>query len=174
MQKLVSRFILLCGLVLLLFCIPANFICSPAIAVLREYQAAPGVMQYQSRHSLQDPAGYAWQLVLFKQFIPDRSPQFLLRLVGFPGVVEVAHPQPLEITTNSGKLLTATDLFATESPAPNVGQYNVTDVIAQLITQLPQNSFLKLTIPLAENKIITLKVPYSTIIEWQWLATEIE
>jgi hypothetical protein len=84
--------------------------------------------------------------------------------------VEIAHPQPLEITTNSSKLLTATDLFATESPAPNVGQYNVTNLIAQL----PPNSFLKLTIPLTQNKNITLKIPNSIVIEWQWLATEIE
>lgn len=170
MEKLLSRLILLSGLVLLFFCIPVSLICPPAIAVIREYQDALGVTRYQSQHSLRDATGYAWQIVLFKQFPPDRSPQFILRLVGFPGVVELAHPQPLEITTNSGKLLTATDLFATESPAPNVGQYNVTD----LITQIPQNSFLKLTLPLKGNKKFTLKVPVAIVIEWQWLAREIE
>ncbi|MFB2897109.1 DUF3122 domain-containing protein [Aerosakkonemataceae cyanobacterium BLCC-F50] len=170
MEKLVSRFILLCGLVLLFFCIPVNLICPSAIAVLREYQDAPGVMRYQSQHSLRDATGYSWQVILFKQFPPERSPQFILRLVGFPGIVEIAHPQALEITTNSSKLLTATDLLATESPAPNVGQYNVTN----LIDQLPHNSFLKLTIPLTDNKNITLKIPKSILIEWEWLATEIE
>lgn len=170
MKKLVSRFLLLCGLILLSFCIPVNLICPSAIAVLREYQDAPGVTRYQSQHSLRDATGYAWQVVLFKQFPPDRSPQFILRLVGFPGIVDIAHPQPLEITTSSSKLLTATDLFATESPAPNVAQYNVTDVI----TQLPQNTFLKLSIPLVKNKNISLKLPTSIVIEWQWLATKIE
>lgn len=170
MDKLVARLILLSGLTLLFFCIPVNLFCPPAIAILREYQDAPGVMRYQSQHSLRDPAGYAWQIVLFRQFIPDQSPQLILRLVGFPGVIELAHPQPLEITTNNGRLLTATDLFATESPAPNVGQYNVTGVISQI----PQNSILNITIPLIENKKITLTIPNSIVIEWQWLVTEIE
>ncbi|MFB2837544.1 DUF3122 domain-containing protein [Floridanema evergladense] len=170
MEKLLARFILLCGLILLFFCIPVNVICPPAIALLRQYQAAPGVMRYQSQHSLQDATGYAWQVVLFKQFPPDRSPQFILRLVGFPGIVEIAHPRSLEIATNTSRLFIATDLFATVSPAPNVGQYNVTDVI----TQLAKNKFLKLTIPLVSNQNITLKIPLSIIVEWQWLATEIQ
>lgn len=170
MDKLVSRLILLSGLTLLFFCIPVNLFCPPAIAILREYQDAPGVMRYQSQHSLRDPAGYAWQIVLFRQFLPDRSPQLIIRLVGFPGVVELAHPQALEITTNNGKLLTATDLFATESPAPNVGQYNLTEVISQI----PQNSILKITVPLVGNQKITLAVPNSIVIEWQWLAKEIK
>ena len=170
MDKLISRLILLSGLTLLFFCIPVNLFCPPAIAILREYQDAPGVMRYQSQHSLRDPAGYAWQIVLFRQFLPDQSPQLILRLVGFPGVAEIAHPQALEITTNNGKLLTATDLFATESPAPNVGQYNLTEVISQI----PQNSILKITVPLVENQKITLAVPNSIVIEWQWLAKEIK
>jgi hypothetical protein len=127
-------------------------------------------MQYQSQHSLRDPAGYAWQLVLFKQFPPDRSPELILRLVGFPGIVEFAHPEPLKFITNNGKLLTATDLFATGSPAPNVGQYNVTEIIHQLL----ENNFLEITVPLMQNKDITLKIPNSIIIEWQWFATEIK
>lgn len=170
MKKILSQLIILCGLIILFFCIPANLFCPPAIAILREYQDAPGVMRYQSQHSLRDPAGYAWQIVLFKQVSLDRSPQLILRLVGFPSIVEIAHPYPLEITTNNGKLLAATDLFARESPAPNVGQYNVTEVIPQI----PEKSFLKLNVPLTENKIIILKVPISIVIEWQWLATQID
>ena len=170
MVQLLSRFVILSGLILVFLGTSITLICPPANAVLREYQAAPGIIRYQSRNSLSDSAGYAWQVVLFKQFPPDQSPQFILRLVGFPGIVELAHPQPLKITTNIGKLRTATDLFATESPASNVGQYNVTDVIAQL----PQNSFLKLTIPLINNKNLTLKIPHSVVIEWQLLATEIK
>lgn len=170
MTQLFPRLILLLGLILVFLGTPVTWVCPPANAVLRQYQAAPGVMQYQSRNSLRDPAGYAWQLVLFKEFPPTQSTQFILRLVGFPGIVDLAHPQSLQINTNTGKLLTATDLFARESPAPNVGQYNVTDVI----TQLSQNSFLKLTIPLENNNNITLKVPSSVVTEWQWFATEVK
>jgi len=168
-RQIFPRLLLLGGL-LLSFCFaPAYWTCPPAFAVLREYQAAPGIMRYQSQHSLKDTSGYAWQVVLFQQFSPQAAQTLILRLVGFPNVAKFVHPLPLEITTNSGKLLTANDLLSEQFLAPNVGQYNVTDLIAQL----PKNKSVKLSVPLAENKNLSLTIPSSVVIEWQWLATEL-
>lgn len=47
-----------------------------------------------------------------------------LRLVGFPGKVEFAHPQDLKIN-NQANALTASDRFTDKSPSPNVGQFNL-------------------------------------------------
>jgi Protein of unknown function (DUF3122) len=84
------------------------------------------------KYLYKDEFGYAWQVLLFKQnyFNPVRD--LRLRLVAFPGVVEIAHPQPLEIEATSGKLLSASDAYAITAPAPNVGEYNLTDVLPKL------------------------------------------
>lgn len=160
-----SRLLFLTGCVLF-FCLSAAVsFCQPAVAVLRLHQDAPGVMQYHSQESLPDDSGYTWQVVLFRQFQPDAPPVIYLRLVGFPDIAEFVHPSPLEITTPSNQLLIAPDAFAQEAPAPNVGQYDVTDLIAKL----PTNGSLKLSVPLAGEQILSLKIPQSVAVEWQLL-----
>lgn len=168
-QQIFSRLLLVSGLVIFLFFTQCTFICQPAAALLQQYQNALGVMQYKSQHRLQDEAGYTWQVVLFKQSESDRSLDINLRLVGFPGVAEFVHPHSLEILTDSGKLLIAADEFAQASPSANIGQYNITNII----DKLPQNESLTLSLPLTGEKNISLKIPQSLVIEWQWLAKEI-
>ncbi|MEQ8959023.1 MAG: DUF3122 domain-containing protein, partial [Coleofasciculus sp. C2-GNP5-27] len=73
------------------------------------------------------------------------------------------------IATAGGKLLTAPDVFAQEAPAPNVGQYDVTDVFAQL----QADESLTLSIPLKPGQPLSLTIPQSLVIEWQLLVTEI-
>jgi len=167
-EDLVSRLLLLSGLVLLLLLGQLTFTKEPAMAVLRQHQDEPGVMRYHSQQSLLDASGNAWQVVLFKQITPDQPVRFNLRLVGFPGVAELTHPQPLEISTASGQVLTATDVFAEESPAPNVGQYNFTEVLSKL-----QKDSLTLSVPLKSKETLSLKIPESLVTEWQWLETEL-
>ncbi len=167
-EGLVSRLLLLSGLVLFLLLGQLTFTKEPAMAVLRQHQDEPGVMRYHSQQSLLDASGNAWQVVLFKQITPGQPVRFNLRLVGFPGIAELTHPQPLEISTASGQVLTAADVFAEESPAPNVGQYNFTEVLSKL-----QKDSLTLSVPLKSKETLCLKIPESLVTEWQWLKTEL-
>jgi hypothetical protein len=167
-EGLVSRLLLLSGLVLFLLLGQLTFTKEPAMAVLRQHQDEPGVMRYHSQQSLLDASGNAWQVVLFKQITPGQPVRFNLRLVGFPGIAELTHPQPLEISTASGQVLTAADVFAEESPAPNVGQYNFTEVLSKL-----QKDSLTLSVPLKSKETLCLKIPESLVTEWQWLETEL-
>jgi hypothetical protein len=125
-------------------------------------------MRYHSQQSLLDASGNAWQVVLFKQITPGQPIRFNLRLVGFPGIAELTHPQPLEISTASGQVLTAPDVFGEESPAPNVGQYNFTEVLSKL-----QTGSLTLSVPLKSKETLCLKIPEFLVTEWQWLETEL-
>ncbi len=96
--------------------------------------------------------------------------RFNLRLVGFPGLAELTHPQLLEITTSCGKVLTAPDVFPQGAPAPNVGQYDFTDILNQLGT----DDSLLVSIPLKGEKTLALKIPQPLVTEWQWLADELK
>ena len=136
--------------------------CLPAAALLRQHHEAPGVLQYHSQISLQDQQKRAWQVVLFPKGQLSTAPKYYLRLVAFPGLAEFEHPHALEITTLEGKVLFAPDAFSQTAPAPNVGQYDVTEVISQF------KDALDLSIPL-KNQNLLLTIPQTIITEWQWL-----
>lgn len=138
-----------------------------AKATLREYQDSPGVTRHNSQHSIKDKRGYSWQIVLFP-VITDKNTKYNLRLVGFPGVAEFNHPQPLEIITSDGKVLMANDIFSKQSPAPNVGQYDLTNILPEF----PVQGSLKMILPLTNNQEITLKIATPILLEWQWLSKE--
>jgi hypothetical protein len=126
-------------------------------------------MRYHSQVSIKDGNGYSWQVVLFKLFQPGEPTSINLRLVGFPGVVEFTHPHSLEIVTAKGKLLTASDVYAEKSPAPNVGEYRLTDVL----NKLPSTDALKLFLPLKSSPALMLTIPEAVVLEWQWLVTDV-
>jgi hypothetical protein len=52
LQKIFSRFLLLSGLLLFLLIGQLALTLSPAMAILRQHQDAPGVMRYHSQESL--------------------------------------------------------------------------------------------------------------------------
>lgn len=133
----------------------------PAEALMEKTYEAPGQVLYKSRHSLRDRSGNAWQLIFFKRATDSEVLSISLRLVGFPGVVEVAHPRPLKLITDRGEFM-AEDMFAQESPAPNVGQYNLKDILFDL----PTTGSIRLLIPNEENDYI-LRLPPSLVLEWQ-------
>lgn len=168
-QQTFSRLLVLGGVVLFLLLGQFALTQQPAMAVLRQHQDEPGIMRYHSQESLRDQSGNAWQVLLFKQITPGKPILFNLRLVGFPGIAEFTHPQPLEITTVGGQILIAVDVFAQGSPAPNVGQYNFTDVL----TKLRENDSLTLSVPLKGEQTLSLKIPQPLVVEWQWLAIEL-
>ncbi len=163
LKKIVSLTI-----IIVILCTTFLIFSPPAKATLTEYQESPGVTRYNSKHSLKDKNGYSWQIVLFP-LTNNKETNYYLRLVGFPGIAELNHPQPLEIITSDGKVLMANDLFSVQSPAPNVGQFDVTNIV----NQLPKNGFLKIALPLKNNQELALKIPSSILLEWQWLVNEI-
>lgn len=155
---------------IVLFLVAINLVSMPgeAFALLRQHHETPGVLRYHSQVSIKDDSGMAWQVVLYKKNNPGAAENINLRLVGFPGVVEISHPQSLEILTRSGKLLSAIDVYAKNSPAPNVGEYRLTNILSQLST----TDSLELNIPLQSQKNLTLKIPSNVVTEWQWLLTD--
>ena len=145
----------------------------PALALLREHHQSPGVLRYHAQHSIKDRQQRAWQVILFPE---DRlaETKYYLRLVGFPGVVNFIHPQELEVITSQGNVLIAPDVFAQTAPAPNVGQYDVT----QIRSQFSAKDSIKLVFSLQENdkqvRNITLKISPAIIAEWQWLELQFD
>lgn len=134
------------------------------IAAVTHLEAAPGEILYRSQTKLDDQSGHVWQAVLFKQVYPGEGTSLNLRLVGFPNSAELIHPQPLKITTASGKVFTAADVFLDEAPAPTIGQYDFKDVLPQL-----PNESLQLGIPLPGQHFINISVPESVVREWHEL-----
>ncbi|MGE5656480.1 MAG: DUF3122 domain-containing protein [Actinomycetota bacterium] len=137
-----------------------------AKAALLKTEEAPGQMLYQSRQTLRDRSGNPWQVVLFKRVESHAPPSLNLRLVGFPDLAEISHPQPLKIITNTAQTLTAADVFSQNAPAPNVGEYD----LSKIFDQLPANDFLKLSIPLKTGHNLNLTIPPSSVLEWQQVA----
>ena len=158
------RLILIFGLIVFCCCSSIT-ICLPAAAILRQHHESPGVLRYHAHSTLQDQQGMTWQVILFPEKQSDRVTQYHLRLVGFPGTATFIHPQPLEIITSNGQVLDAMDLLTVSSPAPNVGEYDLTE----LLPILPKKGSLKLSTILEGDLNLALKIPESTLIEWQWL-----
>jgi Protein of unknown function (DUF3122) len=143
-------------------------IAEPVWASVHLYPEPNGVL-YRSLSTLQDSRDRAWQAVLFKRFQNERLVEIHLRLVGFPGVIELEHPRSLLIETRAGQLLTAEDVTPFNLPNQNVGEYDLQPVLAQLDTDL---SF-QLVLPLNSGRE-TLKLSKETLQEWWRVATWIE
>ncbi|MBD2295571.1 DUF3122 domain-containing protein [Anabaena sphaerica FACHB-251] len=143
-----------------------GFTFKSAIAVVTQIGETPGEVLYRSQTKLDDQSGKVWQVVLFKQVYPGQATTINLRLVGFPGSAQLIHPQPLKITSDTGKVWNAADVFLDEAPAPTIGQYDFKDILPQL----PQES-LTLAIPLPVTKSINISVPVNVVKEWQSIIT---
>lgn len=106
-------------------------------------------------------------MVLFKRTKVNGSSIIHLRLVDFPGLADFAHPQPLTITTDTGDSFKAEDMFTEKAPAPNVGEFDVQNVLPQLPT-----TRLNLSLAMKGNSSIALSIPPEVVLEWQSLATQ--
>ncbi len=159
---------LLClSAVVLLLAISFGAASLPATASIRTMEEAPGQILVQSRHTLRDNTGNSWQVVLFKRVKNGAIASVDLRLVGFPGAAEVAPAKPLQITTRDGKIFAAADRFSGKSPAANVGEYMLQDILPQL----PVNSSLRLLLPISGERSSQLEIPLPVVLEWQDIAT---
>lgn len=144
-------------------------VCSPlpAFATVTQIEESPGQMLYQSRQNLRDQNRNSWQVIAFNRIYPDGSNMISLRLVGFPGAVEIDHSQPLTLTTSMGKTLTAKDIsskISSDTPTPaNVGEYDIKPVLPQLQAEIP----LQLTLPTLTGSPVELQIPSTAVQEWQ-------
>jgi hypothetical protein len=143
----------------------------PAIATIRQLEETPGQMVYQSRQTLTDQRGGSWQAIAFKRIRINGDESLYLRLVGFPGKVEIDRSLPLSLSNSLGKTLTAADassqIFTDESaPEPQVGQYDIQPIVSQLQAELPW----QLAIPTLDQSSVQLKVPSMLIQEWHSIA----
>ncbi|MEB3309558.1 MAG: DUF3122 domain-containing protein [Snowella sp.] len=135
----------------------------PALAVVRQQEESPGQQLYQSRQTLRDTTGSTWQVILFKRVQENTLKAVNLRLVGFPETTRFLHPQPLRLSTQGGLNLPAEDLFAQRSPAANVGEYDLQDILPKL----PVSEAVTLELPLESPRKILVPIP--VLLEWQTL-----
>ncbi|ABW30450.1 DUF3122 domain-containing protein [Acaryochloris marina] len=137
----------------------------PVQAETHLYQEKPGQVTLRSQQSLQDQAKRSWQTILFKRYVDNQLEGIFLRLVGFPGQVEVAPEQPLQLSIadqflwQSQPAMDGTTLMLPE----NVGQYNV----QPLLENLDSDTRLVLEIPLVSGLTANIIAPPAVIHEWR-------
>ena len=142
-----------------------------ALASVHVYHERPGQTTIRSQQSLRDRNDRSWQAILFKRYRPDGLEGMYLRLVGFPGVVDIDPQQPLTIDTGTALVWQAKPKLDPPTPAlpNNTNQYDVAEVIADLQKAIP----LTLAVPLRGNASSEIIVPPYAVQEWQDLAAQV-
>ncbi len=161
-RQLIGIFVCLC-----LHCV---FATPPVLASVHVYHERPGQTTVRSQQSLRDRTGRSWQAILFKRYQADGLEGIYLRLVGFPGVVEVEPHKPLSINTGTALNWQAIPQLDQSTPAlpSNTNQYNVAAVIADLQKAIP----LTLAVPLQGKAVSEIIVPPYAVQEWRELAAQ--
>lgn len=168
----IFSWLLLWGAIVLAILLGLGILPTPsAMAAIRQLEEAPGQVVYQSRQTLQDQHGNHWQTVAFKRIRLDGQTSFELRLIGFPGVVDLDRAQPLTLTNSLGTTLTAADVSSTiladaAQPQPHVGQYDLQPLLPQLQPEIPW----KLSLPTIGGEAVSLPVSPLLVEEWQTVA----
>ena len=142
----------------------------PALASVHVYHERPGQTTLRSQQSLRDRNDRSWQAILFKRYRPDGLEGVYLRLVGFPGVVDVDPQKPLTIDTGTALQWQATPKLDPPTPAlpSNTNQYDVAKVIADLQKAIP----LTLMVPLQGQGASQIIVPPYAVQEWRDLSQQ--
>ena len=120
---------------------------------------------YRSLAHLQDESNRAWQAVFYKRFHLGQPETLHLRLIGFPGVIQLQHENPIELESGN-KILAASDVTPTEFPLAHVGEYDIQPVLAQLDVE----KSLKVSLPIEGGKA-TIAIPNETLLEWWRVAS---
>lgn len=122
-------------------------------------------MMERSLQTLRDGHDRAWQLVLFKRSRNGLTQSIHLRLVGFPDAVELDHDQSLQILTLMDKTWQA-EVVKTGVPiAPNVGEYDLLEVMRRLDADIPL--WLKVPMQPQDEELV---VPPFVVKEWRQVA----
>lgn len=168
--KILAHSLLLVSLMLTVLLGLGVFNTPDAVAEIRKLEEAPGQIVYQSRETLTDQHGNSWQAIVFKRVSPNERTSIELRLVGFPGAIEIDRSKPLLLTNSMGESMTADDnssiIFTDLSaPEPNVGEYDIHLLLPNLQPAIP----LKLTLPVINGEAINLPVSASFVQDWKTL-----
>lgn len=142
----------------------------PADAEVYIHPDVDGKILYQTRNTLQDQRGYTWQAIAFKFTQSGGSGPLQLRLVGFPGTVELDHHQPLTLLTSLGQIFTVENISdqvsKTNPTEPHVGQWN----LQPILIELGETMFLDLSVATTDAQTLRLPISPETIEEWQTVA----
>lgn len=133
-----------------------------ALASVHTYPEGADQVMVRSLQTLRDRDNQAWQVVLFKRVKANQVSHLNLRLVGFPGGAELEHPRRLKITTGTEKTWEAAESNTAATIAPNVGEYDLREVMRQLDSNTP----LKLQLPV-KGQDKELVVPPFVVQEWR-------
>lgn len=158
-------------LIVALVCIVLNVLwTAPAQASVHTYHERPGQTTLRSQQSLRDRNDRSWQAILFKRYSADGLEGIYLRLVGFPGVVDVNPQKPLLINTGTSLRWQATPKLDPPTPAlpSNTNQYDVADAMGDLQKAIP----LTLMVPLQGKAPSEIIVPPYAVKEWRELAAQ--
>ena len=142
----------------------------PAQANIRKHQETPIQVLYQARQPLRDRARHTWQAIAFKRVTESSETALYLRLVGFPGRVDLDQTQPLVFRDTVGTVHRADsaidEVFTQGRPGPNVAQYRLNTVLSDLPPTEPQ----WMVLPTADGSLVELKAPPIAIQEWRAIA----
>ena len=140
-----------------------------ANASIHTYYERPGQVTVRSRQSLRDFNDRAWQAIAFKRFQGDMLQGIYLRLVGFPGAVQVDDQQTIALIAPTGQQLQlhwSIDPQTKELPV-NVGQYDLQPFLANLDNPLP----LELQVPLMNGEVAEFAIAPFIVQEWLQIKT---
>lgn len=135
-----------------------------AEASLHTYHELPNQVTVRSRQSLRDFSDRAWQAIAFKRTRDNALQGIYVRLVGFPGTVQVDRQQPITFLAPTGQqwqLKWSIDPQTKALPT-NVGQYDLQPLLTDLTTALP----LELQVPLVGAKTAELAIAPFVVEEW--------
>lgn len=140
-----------------------------AEASIHTYYERPGQVTVRSRQSLRDFSDRAWQAIAFKRTQGDSLQGLYLRLVGFPGAVQVDRQQPITLTAPTGQQLQLDWSVDPQTQAlpTNVGQYDVQPLLGNLDNPLP----LELQVPLANGEMAEFAIAPFIVQEWLQVKT---
>lgn len=160
-KRIISLLLMMIAILTINFTFPQS-----AKAIIQQQQERPGQILYSSRHKLRDSQGNTWQVILFKRVEKNQDRETNLRLVSFPGQFKFIHPGNLSVAINGDIVFSARDLLAEESPSPNVGEFEVKEIISDLPLYEPVN----LVLPSTAETPVEIMLPSAVILEWQELA----
>ncbi|MBF2036228.1 MAG: DUF3122 domain-containing protein [Leptolyngbyaceae cyanobacterium T60_A2020_046] len=137
----------------------------PAIATVHTYAEQPGQVTFRSQQSLRDQRDRAWQAVAFNRYRHGAQQGVYLRLVGFPGGVEVDAARSLSLLAPTGQhwqLLPQRDPQTAALPI-SVGQYNLAPLLQDLAGRpVP----LEIQVPLVNDDPAQLTAAPFVVQEW--------
>lgn len=136
-----------------------------AQASIHVYRERPGQVTVRSRQSLRDFSDRAWQAIAFKRTQDDALLGLYVRIVGFPGAVEVDRQRPIALLAPTAgqqwQLAWKRDPQAKEFPI-NVGQYDLEPLLRDIDTPVP----LELQVPLQNGEVAEMAIAPFIVREW--------